>query len=443
MASKFNAPLFFRSVLLMAALLTFCYSLLHEQMLFTVLISGFLSIVLFLELNHAINKTNRELSRIINALLNDDFSIRFPSETKQSSFQTLYQSFNRIALYFKQMKHKKEAQHEFLLRQFELLNTGLITWNSKSEIMMMNKAAQDILNVPRLATIQRLGEFIPELQSIVATLLPGEGRLLQLTSTNAIPKTIGLKLNTFIVEEEAFYTLIISNLKDEAEQKEIESFQKLISVLTHEVMNTMTPISSLSNSLSSMIETNDCANEEIQNDIKTGLRTIKKRSETILNFVENYRKILKTPQPNLTLVAIDEFLEDTIELMRPDAERKAVNIQLQLQKDIHHHLDPDLMHLVITNLIKNALEAFDALPQEKQIVVKTYKEQQHLFIEITDNGMGISPQAADKIFVPFYTSKDQGSGIGLSFSRQVVKAHGGILRLKSSKPGYTCFEIRL
>lgn len=443
MELKFNTKLALRIVLLTLSILGFCYSFLHDELLFTIAITGFMAVLLAAELYYSLNKANREMSRMINAILNDDFSISYPAEKEKSSFKELFHAFNKIALYFKQMKHQKEAQHEFLIRQFELLNSGLITWNSHNEVVMMNKAAQNILDIPRLSSIKRLGEFIPEIEPILNTLLPKEGKLIQLTSNTATPKTVGLKLNTFIVEEISYYTLIISNLKDEAEQKEIESFQKLISVLTHEVMNTLTPISSLSISLTNIIEKHDCSNDEVQNDIKIGLRTIKKRSETIMNFVENYRKILSTPKPNIEQVAVGEFLEDTIELMRSKADEIGATISLNMPMNFTHTFDPDLLHLVLTNLIKNAIEAFDKQQVEKSIEVKAYAENNFVFIQIIDNGSGISPQMADKIFVPFFTSKEQGSGIGLSFSRQLVKAHGGMLRLIESKSGHTCFEIRL
>jgi len=223
-------------------------------------------------------------------------------------------------------------------------------------------------------------------------------------------------------------------LLSELEQKELESYQKLIRVLTHEIMNSITPIASLSNTLNSLLQQNEIHdNPELTEQVKTGIETIHDRSSNLLGFTESYRKLTRLPLHEFEKVNLDEIIQNTHAIVKSFPKAEEINFRVELEPNIIFNADPKMIEQVLVNIYKNAVEVLGA-HQSPEIITNAFiTTNERLQIEIADNGPGMKKEILDKIFIPFYTTKQEGSGIGLSLCRQIILAHHGYIKAESTE----------
>jgi len=239
------------------------------------------------------------------------------------------------------------------------------------------------------------------------------------------------------------------DIHPELEQKEIESWQKLIRVLTHEIMNSITPISSLASTVSSMLNEYKDSNPEITADEKEGLKdiihaisTIESRSKGLLNFVEIYRNLTRIPKPNFRYFSVRETFDRSLELLQPKISEYNIHIKIKIfPQDLKILADPDLIDQVVINLLLNAVDAIKEVPDPQITIVASTNLNNRTTIEFADNGKGIKQDILDKIFMPFFTSKKTGSGIGLSLSRQIMQMHKGSISVRSKPDEGALFTL--
>lgn len=415
-------------------LLTTIYG--DQRLFFNQIIFGIILIIQIWELLHYIQKTNRELAKFILAIKHGDISINFAKTKIGGSFIDLSQAFEEIIEQYKIAKIEKEAQYQYLKNLVSHLNIGIISVEDNEKITLFNTSAERILNNKGINNWRILKEQLPEFTQSVENQIP-DGRQLFELKTEGETQTLSLNVSTLSLLDKSYTLITLQDIKNEIEQKEIEAWHKLIRILTHEIMNSATPISSLTETMQMMLE-KDPISEETLSDLRFSLKTIQKRSDGMLAFIDDYRKITKVPKPKTELVNLKEFLAE-IELLTK-AGLKKDNITLKVQSEtITAEFDPKLIEQVLLNLIKNAQQALSET-REAKIEINAFEKNNQVIIEILDNGPGISEELKKEIFVPFFTTKKSGSGIGLSLSKQIMHLHGGTIKLRSNH-GETIFSL--
>ncbi|MDD3049985.1 MAG: ATP-binding protein, partial [Candidatus Cloacimonetes bacterium] len=253
---------------------------------------------------------------------------------------------------------------------------------------------------------------------------------------------------SFLLYSERVTLISLQNIQSELEEQEMLAWQKLISVLTHEIMNSITPIASLSETLNEIlkqvteeIEGNEVSTETLD-DIRNSIMTINRRSSGLIKFVESYRSLTKIPRPVIKIVTVNNIFKNICNLMGAEIRKQNIALELTIKPSgLEVAVDEQLIEQVLINLIKNAIHALEG-KENKTIILSAYADNySHPFISVADNGEGIIPEALDKIFIPFFTTRKEGNGIGLSLSREIMRAHGGTITV-SSEPGKTIFTLR-
>jgi len=402
-----------------------------------------------------VKATNYSLVKFIDALKNEDYSVYFSPTQKGDSFAKVYDDFNLIIKMFKQNKIEKEAQYTYFKYILEHVNLGIISikkedfYQAKStnEILFLNKAACDILKQPKHKYWHRLANNTPWLVNEIEKIIEG-GKVLFDFGDEFEHKQLSLEVIEIELINSPYLIISFQDIKSEIEQKEIEAWHNVIRVLAHEMLNSFTPVSSLASTMKSMTEdykgnlmSIDQLDDEDIKDINLAASTIKKRSEGLLEFVKDYRTISSVPIPKLQKININEFLS-SLELLMKQAlnEHKIKLIISTIPLNTTISADRRLIEQVCINLINNSIHALEGVPLPT-IKITCVIELDKILIVFTDNGKGIEENIMNQIFIPFYTTKKNGSGIGLSLSKNILKKHGGNL-LVSSEPGvFTSFSL--
>lgn len=385
------------------------------------------------ELLHFINHTNRELTRLFIAVKHSDFSITFNQGPMGKTFKALQSSMIDIIQSYREVKIEKEAQYQFLQLLVNQIQIGIISL-MQGNIILINPIAEKILGVKGVRTWKVLEQLNP---ALAAELKEDGKKLVELKSSEGI-KMLAVEVSSVLMLNKPYQLITLQDINSEIEQKEIEAWHKLIRILTHEIMNSVTPIVSLSETMQGMLtdrsgnqrSRNDLQEETIK-DIRFSLNTIQKRSERLLEFVENYRKLTRVPKPVIQTVNVKNFLSNVEVLMREELVRKSIQLGIAVENEtLELKIDPSLIEQVLINLTKNSMHALESSLQ-KRIVISAYEEDHLVIIEVADTGKGIPDKEMKEIFVPFFSTRKDGSGIGLSLSKQIMSMHGGRMRVTS------------
>ena len=434
-------------IIFLSAGLVYCLVQLFQQKDTTIFwLSGLLLFSLIgyrgFDLFHYSNSTNRKLIRFFDAIQYDDFSIKFSSDnTYGKSFQGLNQQFNKVLESFRKIRAENEASLHLVNTIIQNVQTGLLLYDQYGRIELSNSAACKLLGFYRLKNISELKTNHQELaEKLLVTadkhFLYESASGLQV-AINIVAIRLGGKIKNLVS---------LQNIQPELQQKEVEAWQNLTRVLRHEIMNSLTPILSLIGTMKHIVdkELPVSANDNgAKGDLQEALQTLESRGIGMINFVDGYRSFTSIPLPSFTEVAIEQLLQRMMNLLQP--EMAAVNIAFTIKNDAAHHLinaDAEQLSMVFINLIKNAKEAL-SYTTNASIHIKSYAQNQSVFIEVMDNGPGIEPEALEDIFIPFFTTKENGSGIGLSLSRQIIQQHGGTIKVFSASGKGCRFVVQL
>lgn len=341
-------------------------------------------------------------------------------------------------------RHEKEAEHIFYKNIVMHAGIGLIIYRqSDGKIEILNTAARKLLRINRADTISDLKEISETMVQAFLRLKTGGRELLRLS-----PGDDFIQLSMYAIEltlrGENLKLISLQNIRNELEEKEMEAWQNLVRVLTHEIMNSVTPISSLATSLEQEISAGKPLDKEQTEDLQLSLQTISRRSANLINFVREFRSLTHIPKPRPENILVSNMLDEVHQLFKKELHEKQIQCTVDIQPpDLTIEADKMLIEQVLINLIKNAIQAFDENINHKQIIIKGYYNERHRpVISITDNGPGIEPEALEKIFIPFFTTRKSGSGIGLSLSRQIMRQHQGALTVKSEPGKGSTFYLR-
>lgn len=415
----------------------------HQQTAYTVstILLSVLFIVQVIALIRYTEQTNRKLTRFFESIRHADFTTTFTDNEMGKSFEGLNKEFNEVIEAFNKNKTEKEEHFNYLLTVIQHVSIGIIVYKKNGNVDVYNNAVKRLLQVKHLRKINHLSTISEGLPEVLLAMKPGEKSLIKIYVSDELLQ-LSVHATGFRMRGEEYMLVSFQDIHPELEQKEIESWQKLIRVLTHEIMNSITPISSLASTVNGMLsdrlENNPPqleTDKEDLNDIIQAINTIENRSKGLLNFVEIYRNLTRIPKPHFRHFEINTLFDRALELMKPKLEALHINFIIKVfPKELKILADPDLLDQVIINLILNAIDAVSDVDTPRITVVASLNFNNRVCIEIADNGKGIQQDILDKIFMPFFTSKKTGSGIGLSLSRQIMQMHKGSISVKS-KPG--------
>lgn len=444
---RFYIQVIIRVLLLLTNTLILGFIFGDERLFFNQIILGIILVLQVLEFIRYVNHTNRELTRLFAAVKHEDFSVSFHQSEMGNTFTFLQESMTDLIKSFKQVKIEKEAQFQFLQLLVNQLHIGIITIENESDIILMNPTAAALPNLKGVKNWKLVKQLNVEFYNEV-TNLGGEGRKLITLSQNNQTNVLALDVRTLIILEQPIILITFQDINHELEQKEFEAWNRLIRILTHEIMNSVTPISSLTETMKSMLEdksgkqkTKEDLKEETISDIRFSIETIHKRSDGLLSFVDTYRKLTKIPKPQKASVQINTLLVSIQRLLEANLKTKGITLKVNvIPLNLVVELDEKLIEQVLINLITNSSHALEGVAQPT-IELIGHENGNKVTLIVKDNGNGIPPEVLPEIFVPFYSTKKEGSGIGLSLSKQIMHLHGGAIKVESSPENCTTFFL--
>jgi nitrogen fixation/metabolism regulation signal transduction histidine kinase len=391
-----------------------------------------------------VRKNNQQMARFLLALEHNDFTHRPSFKNAGISWKELYDACDLIMQKMEQLRAAKEEKHLFLQIITEQASVGLLCYDEKGEISLYNTEAQRIIGLPYLHNISGLEKISSGLSKQLNSLVPSERNLIKIIRDSSLLQLV-VRASKIKTAQGESTLLCFQHIGAELEEQEVAAWQKLISVLTHEVMNTITPVISLAGTarhILSNLETNrETKNNESWKDLADALETIEQRSKGMLGFVSAYRKMNKVRVPELQEVILKDCFRNMEQLNRNKLHEKGISFGIELYPEsLRVFADPDLLDQVLLNLISNAADALEGISNASIRLSARQDSAMGILISVSDNGTGISEEIADKIFVPFFSTKTHGTGIGLSLSKQIMMAHGGDISTYRTQ-GQTFFTL--
>ena len=391
-----------------------------------------ISIQLSLNLFRYVNDTNRRLARFFESVRYSDFAIRFSSgKEKGRSFETVNRQFNEVLEAFRQTRAEKEANLLFLHTMVQQLSTGLLAFDAQNNVLISNNAALQLLGLYRLHHLNDLPDRHRTLIQFIQQ-LSAKGKVLYQPEAGRQLSVQGVALN---MQGRAVRLLTLQNIHPELQRKEVDAWRNLTRVLRHEMMNSITPIVSLVETAQEIVRLDLPANEASA-DLSEALEVVASRSRGLVNFVEAYRSFTSVPQPKMEEISVRALLDRVLSLTSADHKQLKIKMEVFVRpENLRLTGDAGQLEMVLLNLVKNAREAFNPQtgPEELRITLRAGADAKNkVFIEVEDNGAGIAPELLEEIFIPFFTTKPTGTGVGLSISRQIMQLHGGDIRVASA-----------
>ncbi len=440
---RYEWRLLYRIILLFAVLLAASWLLVSGYFLFAAITIPFLFYQIY-DLYSLLKKAQDEIKEFAQSIHYRDFSRYFNVKEAPAEVQQLREGFNEINSAFKVISREKETQYVYLQKILEMVDTGILSYDMQSgEIVWMNETLKKMLEIPYLKTIESLDKRDPALYKEVVDVKPGESRLAKVSTDKSSFKVL-ISATAFKTDDKSFKLIAFQNVNEALEETETEAWRKLLSVMTHEIMNSVAPISSLAETLKNrlVVSKSTLQNNPALDDLEIGIDTIKRRSEGLLKFAETYRNLSKITTLNVKKVYIRDLFENLNQLMQPTLESKNIELDIILKDpDISLEIDANLVEQVLINLVINAIEAV------KQNVAPVIALSSYLapgnktIIKVADNGAGMSEEITDKIFIPFFSTRKTGSGIGLSLCKQIMLLHKGSIQVQSKEGEGTAFLL--
>ena len=436
--------LFFRILLLVSTILALAYTIYKEQTAYIVVISMAL-LYLCINTYTFVKRRFVVMDDFFEAVKYRDFSRWFPEDRGPKDIRFLYTGFNEINRTIKEINSQNEAQYVYLQKILEMVDIGIIAYNLESgDVLWSNDSFGETLDMPSFKNIRFVENRKPELFNTIFETYHREPNSISIALQNESIKIL-ISDTVFQVKEDAFKLIVIQNIDDTLNKNESESWKKLLSVMTHEIMNSIAPISSLADTLQKNLQLAIEQPEETRlelDDLNAGVKTIKNRSEGLLKFAKTYRSLSKVTHLNLQRVKIEDLFNNLQLLMEPSIKAKNISIAFNVTSPkLELDIDTHLIEQVLINLILNAVDAckYGSHPEIK--VLASENPNRDIVIKVLDNGSGIPKDILENIFVPFFTSKTTGSGIGLSLCKQIMLLHKGRIIVKSVESEGSVFSL--
>lgn len=422
--NRFRLLVLLRVIILFLTVAAFVYLIFFDEKYVTTVVTGFIIVFEVFELFNFIESTNKKLGRFFDAIKYNDFNMSFTHDNKLGkTFKELNLAFKDVVDAILLERQKREEFYQELQVVIENIASGIISIDEEGQVKLINRSALNLLNINHLKHSSHLNIEHPEIQTLVNAIEQQTG--VYKTSEG---KEIAIFETRYKLSNTSFRLFALQDIGAELQAREIEAWQNLTKVLRHEIMNSIAPISSLTSTLKDIIHEDvkdNKINPESLDDLKEGIETISGRSDGLINFINAYRDYTNLPEPNKNKVDLNELVSHAVNLMRADATDIAFEVNYSDNK-FEVSVDDQMIQQVLINLIKNALEAVEKEESGSVSILVSNK-----LITVNDNGHGITNEAKEKIFMPFYSTKNRGSGIGLSLSKQIMQLHGGDLKVES------------
>ena len=368
----------------------------------------------------------QKVAFMFDAIDNSDYAFQYATRGRSSNDKLVSESLNRITQILFQAKAdavQKEKYYELIMNS---VNTGIIVLDDIGNIFQTNNEALRLLGLSVFTHVKQLARIDEKLQQTITDIRPGDKHQISFVNERGTVN-LSIRVSEMTLQDKHVRILAINDINSELDDKEIDSWIRLTRVLTHEIMNSVTPITSLSDTLLSL-------HEDADSEIRNGLEVISTTGKTLISFVESYRKFTHIPTPEPSLFYVQKFAERMINLARHHNNYPNITINISIEPaDLIVYADENLITQVVLNLLKNGMQAIGSKQPDGRIELKAYcNPDESVVIEVSNNGPVIPPEEAEHIFVPFFTTKEGGSGIGLSISRQIMRLSGGSIALKSN-----------
>lgn len=374
----------------------------------------------------------RKVLFMLDAIENNDNAIHFSETEETADARLVNRALNRVAHILYNVKSETAQQEKYYELILDCVNTGIIVLNDSGSVYQKNSEALRLLGLDVFTHVRQLNRVDMRLMDILTHCRPGDKFQVAFSNERGTIN-LSIRVSNITVRQEHLRILALNDINTELDEKEIDSWIRLTRVLTHEIMNAVTPITSLSDTLLGLTQEREAAGE-----IRKGLQTISSTGKGLLSFVESYRKFTRIPTPEPSLFYVKGFINRMVELARHQYPDTPVTFQIHITPDeLILHADENLISQVVINLLKNAIQAIETSPckiENGHINIRAYcNEAEAVLIEISNNGPAIPPDIAEHIFIPFFTTKENGSGVGLSISRQIMRLSGGNISLIPGK----------
>lgn len=384
-----------------------------------------------------LNRSNRKIRLFLDAIEDQEVMLCFPDDRGNEAERRLFAAFNRINERIASLKMESRRQEDFYKALLQYTPSGIITWDERGQIGLVNDAALFFLEGRPVRYLSQLERLIPGLERFSGE-ASREPALLQYATANRL-RQLSVSFNRVVIEQGQITIFIFTDIGRELNRRESESWDKLTHVLTHEIMNSIAPIVSLSDTLLKGFGNREWTESSARKTVR-GLETIKSQGESLMRFTESYRKLSYLKTPESEPFPLERLMLKLRTLFLGDLERLNIGFFLELPAaEPIVNADEEMLSQVLINLLKNSIQAL-AGRENGRITVRVTRSP-GITIEVADNGPGIPPDLLDEVFVPFFTTKPSGTGIGLSLSRQIIRMHGGDLQVVSVLDAETRFII--
>ncbi len=395
------------------------------------------------------DRTNREVARFLMSVRYSDFSQTFSGSGRGQSFSELARAIDRVMDDFREARAGTEEHYRYLQTVMQHVGTGLITYTARGDVELINAAAKRLLRVGHLKHVSGLASFSPALVDVLQNMGPGGKSIVKVVLGDDLLELV-VYGTTFRMKGETYTLVSIQDIQTELEEKEIEAWQKLTRVLTHEIMNSITPISSLAGTVHGMLQADLASGQQgllmgdaKLADIRDALETIERRSHSLMRFVDAYRSLTRLPRPDMTIFQTRDLLVDMERLFRAELSGRHIRLVTTCEPaTLDLTADREQVEQVLINLIRNSVQSLAEVGGGTICVRARLGERGRPIIQVEDDGPGIEPEALDKVFIPFFTTRKDGSGIGMSLARQIMRQHGGVIGIGSTPNEQTIVTLR-
>ncbi|MCF8325636.1 MAG: HAMP domain-containing histidine kinase [Leadbetterella sp.] len=437
---NFSLGILLRILIILGLSLGFSWSFFQKNVPVAI-IFGLLQIISVANLYKYVTSLNRKMKRLFESIQYQDFAITFKADNKLGeSFRDLNNDLNAVINSFNQVRAEREATLHFINAIIQQINVGILSYDTEGKIEINNQAANKLLKVYRLKHISDIQKQNQSIFECIASLKSGEPKLLSLPEND-----LSFSVTEIQMRGRKIRLLAIHNIRSELQIKELEAWQNLTKVLRHEIMNSVTPIVSLAETMKDIVENEIKANnqkeQESIDDLKDALQTVQRRGSGIMKFVNAYREFTSIPTPNKYYATASQLLKTLEGIFAQKALESKLKINYEVVSDFETFIDIEQIEQVLINIVKNAFEVENE-SENKIISITAHTENGTKTIEIADNGIGIDKTLQEKIFIPFYTTKKTGSGIGLSLSRQIMQLNDGNINFYENQPSGAVFVLQ-
>jgi nitrogen fixation/metabolism regulation signal transduction histidine kinase len=440
LTNNFRIRILLRVLLLVLTILVLSFLYFKDVSLLAVILLLLLLVYQVYALIRDAEAVVKIMTRFFDSIRYSDFTRTITSKGLGQAFDELNKSYNEVMSEFIKARKEKEENYRYMQTIVQHIGIGLISFFPDGEVNLINNAAKKLFKINNLRNVKALESINKKLVDELLSIKAGKKSLIKFVHNNDFYQLM-LFATEFKMNEKIYKFVSIQNIMSELEEKEMEAWQKLISVLTHEIMNSITPISSISQTLNGLINQKELTADNLE-DVKVGMETIHRRSEGLIEFVNNYRSISKIPVANFSIAQVKDLFANISMLMEKQIKEKGIEFKVSVEpQTLELTLDQKLIEQVLINLLLNAI---DAVKDKANPVIEMNADMGERgcpVINIKDNGVGILEDVQEKIFIPFFTTKSNGSGIGLSLAKQIMKQHSGNIRFVSNPDEGTTFTL--